>query len=181
MSFPSILAIVIRGFHSFPLFSSRRMMSSNKDEDPFSSFLEPDHRSNPNQFIKTYFQLAKASASPSYALSRRHKVEVVGINKAKAGSYHESLTIIVFDDDTKKTHVLIIERTASSRSIKPEDNFKFFTQFPDSKAVLDSIQLALQEMSVAVYIRKIQKKLNRLSRLRISLSLLSCSSCLIFA
>ena len=30
-------------------------------------------------------------------------------------------------------------------------------------------------------IRKIQKKLNRLSRLRISLSLLSCSSCLIFA
>jgi hypothetical protein len=147
-SLPSILAISIRGFYSYPLFSRRGTASSDEDEDPFSAFLDPGLRSNTKQFVKTYFQLAKGSTSPLHALRGRHTVTFVGVNKGTVNAQHETFTIRAFDGDTDKTHMFIIKCTASTRSIKSDDDiFEYFTQCPDSKSVLESIRLALQDMS----------------------------------
>ncbi len=149
-SLPSILAISIRGFYSFPLFSRRGTASSDEDEDPFSAFLDPGLRSNTKQFVKTYFQLAKGSTSPLHALRGRHTVTFVGVNKGTVNPQHETFTIRVFDGDTDKTHMFIIKCTASTRSIESDDDiFEYFTQCPDSKSVLETIQMALQDMSGA--------------------------------
>ena len=146
-SLPSVLAIAIRGFHTLS-FSRRRTMSPDEDDsDPFSSFFDPDLRSNLKQFVKTYFQLAKGSDSPLHALRGRHTVTFASVSKAN--SQCESFTLRVFDEDTRETHAFVIERTVSTRSIKDDDNFKYFTQCPDSEMVLKSIQLALQDMSAA--------------------------------
>ena len=76
----------------------------------------------------------------------RHEVNVVGINKIKAGPLHESLTASVKDNDTTKLHAFVLERTASDRAVKPEVRFAYCTQFPDSKTVVDTIQDALNDM-----------------------------------
>ncbi len=124
-------------------------MSSDEDEDPFSSFLDPSLRSNPKQFVGTYFQLAKVSDDPKHALYERHNVSIVGINKATGSPQHESLTVSVDDGDTGNNHLFIIERNASIRSVKDNVMFESFIASPDSKSVLESIQQALQDMSAA--------------------------------
>jgi hypothetical protein len=124
-------------------------MSSDEDEDPFSSFLDPGLRSNPKQFVSTYFQLAKVSNDPQHALYKRHNVSIVGINKSTGSPQHKSLTVSVDDGDTGKIHLFIIERNASIRSIKDDDMFESFTASPNSKSVLESIHQALQDMSTA--------------------------------
>ena len=161
-SLPSLLAIMIKGLHSFPLANairgvrsfpllSRRpnTMSSDKDDsDPFSSFLDPNLRSNPRQFVKTYFQLAKSSDNPLHALWGWHMVEIIGVNKATATPKHESFTIQVVDKDmADAVHMFLMDRMASTRSVTNDETFDYFTQCPDSKTVLESIQQALKDMS----------------------------------
>jgi hypothetical protein len=77
-------------------------------------------------------------------------VTFVGVNKGTVKPQPQTFTIRVFDGDTDKTHMFIIKCTASTRSIESDDDiFEYFTQCPDSKSVLESIQLALQDMSGA--------------------------------
>jgi hypothetical protein len=120
-------------------------MSIYDDDDEFSPFLAEDLHSKLKQYVQTYFNAAKHSASPNHALTR-HEVNVVGVNKIKAGPLHESFTASVKDINTTKSHAFILERTASDRAVKPEVRFAYCTQFPDSKTVVDTIQEALNDM-----------------------------------
>jgi hypothetical protein len=87
-------------------------MSSDKDNDPFSSYLDLGLCSNPRQFIKTFFQLAKVAVNPWHALCEQHEVRDVGVNKAKAKPQHESFTASILDNNTRQNHMFIIEHTA---------------------------------------------------------------------
>jgi hypothetical protein len=114
------------------------------DDDEFSPFLAADLHFKLKQYVQTYFNAAKHSASPNPLT--RHEVNVVGVNKIKAGPLHESFTASVNDINTTKSHALVLECTDSDRAVKPEVRFASCTQFPDSKTVVDTIQEALNDM-----------------------------------
>jgi hypothetical protein len=119
-------------------------MSNYDDDDEFSPFLAADLHSKLRQYVQTYFNAAKHSGSPDEAFMR-HIVDVVGVNKVRAGPLHESFTASVKDNDTTKLHAFVLERTASDRAVNPEASFAYCTQFPDSKTVVDTIQVALND------------------------------------
>ena len=121
-------------------------MSINHDEDDFAPFVADDLRMNLKQYVQTYFNTAKHSDSPDHALNERHMVDNVGVNKGETAPQHESFIATVADEDTVNRYVFILERTASSQPIQPEESFAYCAQSPDSKTVIDTIQDVLHTM-----------------------------------
>jgi hypothetical protein len=78
----NVLAISIRGFHSFSLLS-KCTMSSDEDSnsDIMATFLLPGHCANPQSFVTNYYQAAKNSTNPEHSLLDRHLVTDYGVNK----------------------------------------------------------------------------------------------------
>ena len=85
-----------------------------------------------------------ATNEPAYALQHRFPVDAIGINKARLPAQHESLAIWVSDQKTLKHHKFVIERVPSDRSYA--SRFTAFSQCPDSKTILTSIEDAVQNM-----------------------------------
>ena len=142
-SLPSLFASGIKIF-SPPW---KRTMSINHDEDDFAPFVADDLRMNVKQYVQTYFNTAKRSDSPDHALSERHTVDTVGVNKDLSGPRHESFTASVTDQDTSNIYAFILERTASNRPIQPEESLAYCAQSPESKTVLETIQDVLRTMA----------------------------------
>jgi hypothetical protein len=124
----------------------KRTMSFEHDDDDFAPFLAEDVRMNLKQYVQPYFNMVKHSDFPDHALNERHIVDIIGVNKDNDGPRHESFTASVTDEDTVKKHMFILECTASSHPIQPEESLAYCTQFPDSKDVIDTIQEVLREM-----------------------------------
>jgi len=144
----NVLSITIRGLHSISPLSKRPTMSSDEDSnaDVMVSFLKPGHRSDPDSFVTNYYRAAKESSNPEHSLIDRHLVSDFGVNKDSLSPHHETFYANVFDKDTLGKHVLVFDRSASNRSMSHEDTFKSFTQFPESKRILETIDQALKDM-----------------------------------
>ncbi len=127
-------------------------MSSDEDSntDVMASFLVPGHRADPQSFVTNYYQAAKNSTNPERSLLDRQLVTNFGINKEPTGALHESFCANVFDKDTLQKHVVVIDRSASTRSISHEDTFKSFSQFPESKGILEAIDRALKNLPSSI-------------------------------
>jgi hypothetical protein len=144
----NVLAITIRGIHSLSPLSKRPTMSSDDDSnaDVMAFFLVPGHRTDTHSFVTNYYRAAKSSTNPEHSLLDRQLVTDFGVNKDPEGPLHESFYANVFDKDTLEKHVVVIDRTASNRSISHEDTFKSFSQFPESKGILETIDDALKDL-----------------------------------
>src|SRR5882672_8420986 len=119
----NMLAITIRGLHSFPLLSNSTTMSSDEDSnsDPMAAFLAPGLRNDVKSFVTNYYTVAKHSSHPKHSLLDQQIVITFGVNKENSSPHHESFAASVFDKDTLENHVIVVDRTVSNRSIINED------------------------------------------------------------
>ena len=112
--------------------------------DIFSPFLSPSLRSDTGLLVETHFRFALECTEPLLSLQDRFTVALVGVNKAGTVASHESLSVWVHDNVDNKEHTFVIERNPSNRTHAAA--FLYFSQCPESRAVLESIQGVLRNM-----------------------------------
>ena len=139
-----LLPYVLKGGLHVYSFVTKLFTMPGPKLDIFDTLLSPDMHSDIASFVDRHYQCALLSNEPSHSMQARFSVTFVGLNKAGMPAQHESIAIRVIDTMTDKKHEFIIERNPSDRS--HASRFSSFCSFPQSEAVLDSLQAAVRNM-----------------------------------
>lgn len=139
----NIVHLLLKGCIHIYVFLSNLLTMAGPDED-FSSLISSEVRSSVPLFVNSFFQFARVSRHPQFALQSRFLVSGVGIRKALTSVQHESLAIWTTDTLTDKKYEFVIDRQPSSHSRGAR--FSNFMNFFPSAEVIESISSVVSNM-----------------------------------
>jgi len=120
------------------------MKRYTRASNSFAQLISPPLCCDVNFFVGSYFEFAMHMDAPVHFLRERFMVQHIGVLKAGSFFRHESLVFWVRDEENGNRFTFLLDRSPSAR--RSRATFASFGGCPDSKAVLESIQRAIDNM-----------------------------------
>jgi len=140
----TVLPYIIKGgLHTYS-FLSNMFTTAGPSDDPFVPLYSSNGHHDISGFVCSQYEFAKNSSDPSWSLSARFLVSIIGIGKAGWPVQHESFALWCSDEDTRQKKEFVLERVPSDKSYT--SRFSSFSRFSDSDQVLTSILKVIQNM-----------------------------------